>query len=296
MVYCSFLDVVSRYKSLVEGAIRDDLGSWDSSSKLYEACAYTLLNGGKRFRPALVLMIAEALNQGQDATQAALAVEYFHTASLIVDDLPCMDNEEVRRGKPVVHKVFDEATALLASYALIASGYEAISKNALTATNSERVRHLALMNVTQNMGLNGVTGGQFLDLYPSEVTVEFVFEVIRKKTVALFEVAFVLGWLFGGGDSEQLESVKKAAHHFGMAFQMADDFGDVDQDALNECAINLVTAVGLEAAKELFHVELQAYREELHNLNLQESPLWSLADFLLKSIPAVAAKPFLNVE
>jgi len=276
----AFLNIIAPYKKRIEEAILHDVNSWEKGTDLHRACEYALLNGGKRWRPALVLLIADALKNGRNALKAAIAVEYFHTASLVVDDLPCMDDEELRRGQPVAHKVFGEATALLVSFALIAEGYESICLNAQEAVYSEKIRLLALTNVTENTGLSGVTGGQFLDLYPPELTEETVREVIRKKTVALYEVAFVLGWLFGGGDPEKLNLVKKAAYHFGMAFQIADDFGDVAQDASNERAINLVAVVGETRAREMFHVELSNYRQVLVELNLADSPLTLIADFL----------------
>jgi geranylgeranyl diphosphate synthase type II len=95
-------------------------------SRLRDACAYALLNGGKRLRPALVCLVAESLGLGRDVLHAGLSVEYFHTASLIADDLPCMDNDDTRRNRPALHKAFEESTALLASYTLVAAGYGAI--------------------------------------------------------------------------------------------------------------------------------------------------------------------------
>ena len=264
----SFVNVFAPYKTRVEQAMLNDLRSWNDGTELQKACEYVLMNGGKRWRPAVVLVIADAIGRGRDALKAALAVEYFHSASLVVDDLPCMDNEEERRGKPVAHLVYGEATSLLVSYALIAEGYKAICQNAHEAENAEAVRHEALINVTENMGIHGVTGGQYLDLYPPKLDEENVLEVLRKKTVALYEVAFVLGWLFGGGALEKLPVVKRAAHHFGMAFQIADDFGDVEQDALNERAINLATVCGKKRAEEVFHVELAGYRQAIKELSL----------------------------
>src|SRR5689334_6324109 len=99
-------ELLQYYQQRVEEKIREQLPSLGGSGELRAACEYALLNGGKRFRPALVYMVANALGKGQDISAAALAIEYFHTASLVADDLPCMDNDDERRNRPSVHKVY----------------------------------------------------------------------------------------------------------------------------------------------------------------------------------------------
>ncbi|GAB4226490.1 MAG: polyprenyl synthetase family protein [Chlamydiales bacterium] len=275
--------LLSSYKSQINSAIESDMEQRKQNSELYNACRYALMNGGKRFRPALVMMIADEIGNRKDVVKAALAVEYFHTASLVVDDLPCMDNEIERRGAPSTHIAFNESTALLVSYALIAAGYENICLNTNEGSYSQEVRHLALTNVTRNMGLSGVTGGQYLDLFSQNPGYDEILEIIRLKTVTLFEIAFVLGWLFGGGPAGELENVAQAAHHFGMAFQIADDLGDVSQDK-EHSSLNLALSIGVERAANLFHVELSSYRKILFDLKLQGSRIELLADVLLQSL------------
>lgn len=282
------LELLKPYQKRIEAKIKDYLPQFGNTGKLREACEYALLNGGRRFRPALVYMVAEALKQKNDVSSAALAIEFFHTASLIADDLPCMDNDDERRNKPTTHKVFGETTALLASYALIASG------NACIAACAQEIRktphpfgidsyflgNLALENAANNTGALGTTGGQFLDIFPPDLTMATLRDVIQKKTVSLFEVAFVFGWLFGGGNPDLLPLVKKGASHFGMAFQIADDLGDTDQDLKNDRKINMAGVFGVEAAKELFHVEISGYRAALKDLGLDSPQLKALADCL----------------
>lgn len=275
------------YQQRIEDKIRHNISQISSQGKLREACEYALLNGGRRFRPALVYMVAEALQQDMDVSYAALAIEYFHTASLIADDLPCMDDDDERRNMPSLHKVYGETTALLASYALIAAGNACIAACASSLQfnprlDSFRLGIIALDNAAVNTGFNGTTGGQFLDIYPPDLSLETQREVIIKKTVSLFEVAFVFGWLFGGGDIDKLSSVKKCAYHFGMAFQIADDLGDVDQDAINGRKINMAVCLGPEAALHLFHEELNGYRSTLRDLDLNSKKLLKLAEFLEK--------------
>ncbi|MBA3237080.1 MAG: polyprenyl synthetase family protein [Parachlamydiaceae bacterium] len=254
-------------------------------SRLRDACEYALLNGGKRFRPALVFLVADALNSKCDLSFAALAVEYFHTASLIADDLPCMDDDAERRNMPSLHIAFGEATALMASYALISAGYGAIAKNAehlsstteTHAVNGYQICCMALENVSFNTGLFGATGGQFLDLNPPDLEIKTLYSIANKKTASLFEISFVLGWLFGGGDLKKLPLVKKAAYHFGMAFQIGDDLGDMQQDLKNGTEVNIALSVGKERAQELFDQESASYQQLLGELNIASPELSALA-------------------
>src|SRR5437016_8742652 len=125
----SIFKALAPYKARIEPAIVSSLSRFGEKTELRDACEYSLQTGGKRFRPAIVYMVTDALKSKNDVTDAALAVEFFHTASLIADDLPCMDNDDFRRGRPTTHKVYPESVALLASFALIAAGFEYIAMN-----------------------------------------------------------------------------------------------------------------------------------------------------------------------
>ena len=211
-------------------------------SRLSAACRYALMGGGKRFRPAIVHMMGKGVGKEVDLSESALAVEYFHTASLVADDFPCMDDDDVRRGRPSLHRQFGEGVALLASYALISEGYAAIGRSGARMKNKEWLPAV-LACATENTGALGATGGQYLDLFPPKLDEETVLTILRMKTVTLFELAFVLGWVFGEGDPAQLAQVKKAAHHFGMAFQIADDIEDFARDQVR--ATSLISSRGL---------------------------------------------------
>ena len=275
------VNYLKKYQTKIEEKISENLSLFGASNNLREACEYALGNGGRRFRPALVFMIAESLGQHKDVSHAALSIEFFHTASLIADDLPCMDNDDERRNKPSLHKVYGEATALLASYTLIAAGNACIASCAHAfGGNGCEIGILALENAARNTGAYGATGGQFLDIFPPTLTLETLRDVIHKKTVSLFEVAFIFGWLFGGGNPKDLEIVKNAASHFGMAFQIADDLGDVTQDEANNRKINTVGLLGLDRANEMFHEEIAGYRSALKTLRLDCAELLSLANYL----------------
>jgi geranylgeranyl diphosphate synthase type II len=284
----SFSSVLDPYRLFIEKALRECIVDFGEKTPLRDACEYALMNGGKRFRPALVLMIAGALGNRVDVTQAALGVEFFHTASLIADDLPCMDDDDTRRHKPSLHKAFGEPVALLTTYALISAGYGSLAKNARViaesgvsfAPHSDMLCRLALENAVYNTGIFGATGGQFLDILPPDLSWDTLRDVIRKKTVTLFEISFVLGWIFGGGDLSLLNTVKHAAEHFGLAFQIADDLSDREQDIKNNRLINVANICGVEEAGRLFRAEIEQFEQSILRLGIQSKDLSRLVGAL----------------
>jgi geranylgeranyl diphosphate synthase type II len=276
------------HRDKIEQEIAKSILSLGEKTKLRDACEYALKSGGKRFRPLLVLMIAEALGNSLNVLDAALSVEFFHTASLIVDDLPCMDNEEERRSQPTLHKIYGESIALLSSYALICAAFEKIHTNTVRMREAEppfremadSAGILALEYATRCAGISGATGGQFHDIFPPNLTLETLRQVIYQKTVTLFEVSFVFGWLFGGGDPYRIDQVKKSAYHFGMAFQIADDLGDLTQDEKNQREINLAKHIGKERAFAVFEDELKLFKITLMELGLDTPSFKKMCDML----------------
>lgn len=264
--------------------------SFGPKTPLRDAVEYALRNGGKRFRPAIVYLVAEALGKPFSVTDAALSIEYFHTASLVADDLPCMDDDDERREKPALHKAFDEATALLATYALISAGYDRI-RLAAELHEDPRVLSLAIESASKNTGILGASGGQYLDLYPPQIDEMTLLQAIDLKTGTLFEISFVFGWVFGGGDLNQLNLVKRAALGFGRAFQISDDFLDLAED---QHGMNYPQVAGRERARELMLSELTAYEEALKKLRLESPELLGLAQLVkarLVQTEAVSAAP-----
>ena len=274
-----------------EQEIARSISLFGEKTKLRDACEYALTNGGKRFRPLIVYLVAEALGAGYDVSESALAVEFFHTASLIVDDLPCMDNDDERREKPSLHKVYGETIALLASYALITEAFGRIGKNGEIVRKmgasfhhlSDRMIAIALESASHCSGIFGATGGQFYDMFPPIPTLENLRQVIYKKTVTLFEVSFVLGWVFGGGDLSKVSLLKSAAYHFGMAFQIADDLSDLEQDLKMERDINLAKFIGKERATAVFREEMDAFERNLILLNIH-TPSFQKMEQILKDM------------
>lgn len=273
----------SKYKEKTEQEIVSYIEKMGEKTKLRDACEYALSGGGKRFRPLIVMMVAEALGNNLDVTPVALGVEFFHTASLIADDLPCMDNDDERREKPSLHKVYGETVALLSSYALITAAFETIHTNTLVMQKTSfrdragEVCAIALGCATHCSGINGATGGQFFDLYPPSLSLETIKDIIYKKTITLFEVSFVLGWVFGGGDITLVDEVKKTAFHMGMAFQIADDIGDILQDEKKEKNISIVKKLGKQEAFSLFLEEMNSFEKGLQKLNIYTKPFQDLS-------------------
>ncbi len=277
------------YKERVDSDIAALIPRMGEKTALRDACEYALLTPGKRFRPAIVWMIANALGMNPRVNKAALAVEFFHTSSLIADDLPCMDNDDIRRGRPTVHKAFDEAVALLASFALIAAAFEHtaqaavdMKQSSVLALQADEVCRIATFESGRVNGILGLIGGQFLDLYPSKVTHESITEIIAKKTATLFELSFVYGWIFGGGDVNRLDDVKEAALHFGFAFQILDDIDDFEQDTKAGKQINYAVAFGIDEAKRAIHDYTEKFQKKLKDLCLHSQELERLCSFLSK--------------
>jgi geranylgeranyl diphosphate synthase, type II len=278
------------HKDRIEKEIAKSILCFGEKTKLRDACEYALTNGGKRIRPLIVFLIAEALGQELPVHESALAVEFFHTASLIVDDLPSMDNDDERRDKPSLHKVYGESIAILASYSLMTAGFEKIYKNATLMKESgapyssmgDKAGMIALESATKCAGILGATGGQFLDLFPPHYSLEMVKEVIYKKTVTLFEVAFIFGWVFGGGDISLLDKVKKTSYHLGMAFQVADDIGDIAQDEKKQKEISMVRLLGKERSLVLFHEEMDQLKRSLQELDLETPSFEKMQELLIK--------------
>jgi len=282
--------LLNEYRKQIEQSLKIAITQMGEKNRLRDACEYTLTCGGKRIRPLIVLLIAEALGQRQDVLPVALSVEFFHTASLIADDLPCMDNDDFRRSRPSLHKEFGENIAILASYTLIAAGYEGIYKNTeimkkdpLFVEKANEALFLSLGAATRCAGIQGATNGQFLDLFPPDANLETIHKIIYQKTVTLFEISFVLGWLFGGGAPSSIQSLKDCAYHLGMAFQIADDLDDDIQDASTKNITNIVRVWGREKSKFLLKKEILLFRESLEGLGLWTPTFQELYFFLFSS-------------
>ena len=198
--------------------------------RLHTAMRYSLEAGGKRLRPVLTLAAAELFGTLDDsALPAAIAIECIHTYSLIHDDLPCMDNDDLRRGRPTAHKAFDEATALLAGDALLTHAFAILTENYSGQLAAALVRELA-----DAAGSRRLIGGQMEDLLAekkSDATPGELEFIHLNKTAAMIEASLVMGGLVGGATQPQLTTLRTAGRHLGLAFQIIDDILDATADS-----------------------------------------------------------------
>ena len=251
--------IMAARKSLFDEYLRDYLSGFDKASGLQAACAYSLSAGGKRLRPVLAMLACETVGGAAEQVMgAALAVEMIHTFSLIHDDLPAIDNDDMRRGMATCHNVFGEATAILAGDALIFAAFALIGSSGYApAVQADLARKTA-----ECCGLKGLIEGEYTDIMAEgrHVSLDAIEQIYRRKTGKLFELCLYAGGRVAGGGSDQLTALEHFGAHLGLAFQAIDDILDVTsnidalgktpgKDALQDKA-TIVKALGLERAKE----------------------------------------------
>ena len=231
-------------------------------SDVCRAARYSLLGGGKRIRAVLVLAVCDMLHGNAEAAeQFAAAVEMLHCYSLIHDDLPCMDNDDMRRGKPSNHKVYGENYALLAGDGLLTKAFEtALSSEAFRNVGMERAAYAAAV-LARCAGEHGMVGGQCIDLATENCTVSLdeLCEKDTGKTANLIMAACMMGCIAAGANETQINAAKEYALHIGLAFQIRDDILDVTSTSevlgkpvgsdAAEGKTTFVPLLGLEVAK-----------------------------------------------
>lgn len=235
-----------RYTALIETYLAGCFCEEAPQKELFDAMRYSLLAGGKRLRPMLTLALCEICGgSAEEALPFAAAVEMVHTYSLIHDDMPCMDNDDYRRGKPTNHKVYGEAMAVLAGDALLTAAFSQLAAAALPA---ERVVR-AVGALSRCAGELGMVGGQVLDINAETrlCTEQEVYDIQSRKTGALISAACQLGVIAAGGSDGQLRSAVRYAEAIGLAFQIEDDILDVIGDEKK-----LGKATGVDETKNTF--------------------------------------------
>lgn len=223
------------YISQVEACLANDLDriTKGGQPRLAEAMRYSALAGGKRLRPVLTLEFCRV--SGGEPSQAlafACALEMIHTYSLIHDDLPCMDDDDLRRGRPTNHKVYGEATAVLAGDALLTRAFELAADAAAHHTLPPNIALQAMHVLAHEAGALGMIGGQILDLEGEHKSLgcEELIRLQELKTGALIRAAARMGCLIGGASSAQLQAAAVYADRLGLAFQIEDDLLDIEGD------------------------------------------------------------------
>ena len=253
------------YLSMIEKALYGYLPSSDTSEgKLIDAMRYSLEAGGKRVRPMLVMEFnAVCGGNPETALPFACAVEMIHTYSLIHDDLPCMDDDDLRRGKPSNHKVFGEDTALLAGDALQTLAFEILSSEKTAALAGDKACRKAVNTLAKYSGCVGMAGGQMIDLVSenTHAPLEVEEELIGKKTACLLQAACELGCIAANADDDRIKAASEYGRSIGYAFQIQDDILDmtssnevlgkpVGSDEENNKS-TIVSLLGIEQSRKL---------------------------------------------
>lgn len=263
-----------RYAARIEAYLAECFIKNSPQRILFEAMRYSLLAGGKRLRPMLTLALCEICGgEAEAALPFAAAVEMVHTYSLIHDDLPCMDNDDFRRGKPTNHKVYGEAIAVLAGDALLTAAFGQLATAKLPA---ERIAR-GVAALADCAGELGMVGGQVLDINAEtrRCTEQEVYDIQSRKTGALISAACQLGVIAAGGTDVQLAQAKRYAEAIGLAFQIEDDILDIIGDAkklgkatgMDEKKNTFVRLYGIDRCREMIAGQTETARNAADALN-----------------------------
>ncbi len=233
----NIINELDKQSKVLDYYLKEILKKKDQFNKgIYDAMEYSLFTGGKRLRP---IMSLETFFMFDDdifkIIPFALAIEMIHTYSLIHDDLPCMDNDDFRRGKPTNHKVFGEAMAVLAGDGLLNLAYETMSDHILKNSKTEesyRRNIWAMKEIGTYSGTKGMISGQVMDLMSSfnNMDEEKLFYMYRSKTAALIQASIVSGAIIGGANNDEIQALRNFGLYLGLAYQIQDDLLDLSQD------------------------------------------------------------------
>jgi geranylgeranyl diphosphate synthase, type II len=281
-------DYMNHYIKIIEQEIRNQLEKLKIPKQLKDSMLYSMNAGGKRLRPILLIASYEAFtNDYRKGLSSSVALEMIHTYSLIHDDLPAMDNDDYRRGKLTNHKVFDEATAILAGDALLTYSFEVIANDPLL-NDKEKIEIIKILSHTS--GPNGMIGGQILDMKAenSEVTLQELEKIHELKTGELIKFAIFTGAYLGNATKEQLQYLEEFAYYLGLIFQVQDDILDVtgdeaklgkrvgsDEESMKSTYPRLL---GIDGAIELKNQYVTRAKDALKQARVEDSYLMNLTE------------------
>jgi geranylgeranyl diphosphate synthase, type II len=280
------------HKQLLESELRTLVEKLNAPPIIKEAMHYSLEAGGKRIRPLLVFATLAAFDKDPKiGLMAAAAIEMIHTYSLIHDDLPSMDNDDLRRGKPTNHKVFGEAIAILAGDALLTYSFEVIGQIPEKIAKGETKLQLVI-EMAKAAGSEGMVGGQVADMEGEgkTLTIEELEYIHIHKTGKLLKFSVIAGALLGGANPTQLENLSAFAHHLGIAFQIQDDILDLEgnqellgkpvgSDSTNEKS-TFPQLLSMEGAKKALKQQLELSKQYLEKTGLNINLLNEITDLI----------------
>ena len=288
-----FATISEQYLSLIDARL-DEYSHFDSDCPeiLQEAIRYSLLAPGKRLRPMLTLMAAEACgSKAEGALPAACAVEMVHAYSLVHDDLPAMDDDDLRRGRPTCHKVFGEANAILAGDALLTRAFEIVATHTTPATAAARCCQLLAIAA----GASGMVGGQVDDLEAESQDnwgLDELENIHRRKTGAMLKVSLLLGGTVADADETQLNALQQYGRCLGLAFQVVDDLLDHLGDEadlgkrtgkdVGRGKLTYPSLLGVEASQEKATELINEASSAAQMFGERAEPLLALAQFVVE--------------
>ncbi|MEA3405318.1 MAG: farnesyl diphosphate synthase [Pseudomonadota bacterium] len=288
---------LNSYKHRVEAQLKQQLEQQQSANPdipqtLMEAMSYATLNSGKRLRPALIYAIGEALQTPlQQLDSAACAMELIHSYSLVHDDLPAMDDDDLRRGQPTCHIQYDEATAILVGDAQQTLAFELLSTDPLLSDN-HKIQLIQLL--TQASGINGMIGGQMIDIQSEGQTIELerLKTLHQMKTGALIKTSLLMGAAQSQRYAEITPLLISLGENIGLAFQVQDDILDIEGDSitlgkpqgsdLESDKSTYPKLLGLEQAKQYRDELIQNAKQQLQTLQIDSPFLAQLIEYIAK--------------
>ncbi len=282
-------------QKIVEEALQRYLPDEDSIPQdLNTAVHYSVFAGGKRIRPILCLAALEACGGDMaPAMPVACALELIHTYSLVHDDLPAMDNDDFRRGKPTNHKVFGEAVAILAGDALLTEAFVLLSRAEKVRLLAER-RLAVIQEIASAAGVAGMVGGQALDIRAEKIEPDFtgLTDIHHRKTGALIVAAVKCGAILAGANDDKIQALGLYGSHIGIAFQIADDILNVEGDSQlmgkktgSDAALGKVTypsLLGLDAAKAKLAEHIEQAEASIASFDSRALPLRVIARYIME--------------
>jgi len=283
----NFKDYTGKKQKRINAKLKEILPS-KHKDILSRAVYYSVFSGGKRFRPILCLASYEIFHpENNNILTIASSIELFHTFTLIHDDLPCMDNDDYRRGKLTSHKVFGEPVALLAGDALFNLGYEIIINSKI----SDNIKIKVIKEISRSLGINGVVGGQVKDITNKneKLSIQELKEVYLGKTASLLEASVKMGGIVAGANTKELGALSCYGKNLGLGFQIMDDVLEVKARTSNSAhkdlagrEENYVTILGLEKAQKEAVKAINKAKNCLNIFGKNAKILKSIADWCIE--------------
>ncbi|MEC1417058.1 polyprenyl synthetase family protein [Bacillus haynesii] len=279
-------------KTVIEERLPMYIKDLQAPSILKESMLYSLEAGGKRLRPILVLALLHAYGKDEEAgIPVGCAVEMIHTYSLIHDDLPCMDDDDLRRGKPTNHKIYGEATAILAGDALLTESFKMITSNMPSDVSAEK--RIRLVNeLISAAGAEGMVGGQILDMEAESksVSLDELQRIHEGKTAKLLSFSVIAGAILADASEKEIEKLREFSHHIGIGFQIRDDILDLEgsedkigkrigSDATNGKS-TYPSLLSLEGANQKLDEHIEKAKQLISELPLEKELLYEFCDMI----------------